>query len=260
MPEDERNRALSPPRTDGSAARQPESLPAHVAVIMDGNGRWAKQRGLPRVEGHRAGARAVREIVTRARELGIPWLTLYAFSAQNWERPEDEVTHLMALLVDFCHSERELMLSRGIRLRVIGDRTRLPDAARAAIAEVETLTAENDAMTLVIAVSYGSREELVFAVRALAEQVAAGAIEPQAIDERAIVDRLWTAGIPDPDLVIRTSGELRLSNFLLWQIAYAELYVEPCMWPDFDAACLDRALDVYAQRERRFGRVDDENT
>lgn len=235
----------------------PEELPRHVAIIMDGNGRWARRRGLPRVEGHRAGARAVREVVTRARALGIPWLTLYAFSSQNWERPEDEVAHLMTLLVEFCASERELLAEKGIRLRVIGERERLPAAARAAIEDVESCTQDYDAMVLVIAVSYGAREELVHAMRALAEEVVRGERSPQSIQANDIESKLWTAGIPDPDLLIRTSGEVRVSNFLLWQIAYAELYLEDCMWPDFDRAAFDRALRAYVSRERRFGRVDE---
>lgn len=245
------------PATAPTASPVQAQIPAHVAVIMDGNGRWAKQRGLSRSEGHREGARAVRAVVTRARELGVRYLTLYAFSSQNWERPSQEVEHLMTLLVEFCQSERDLMLRKGIRLRVIGQRARLPAFARAAIEDVEAATAHNTAMDLLIAVSYGAREELVHAMRALAQDVTEGRIVADAIDEHAIAQRLWTAGIPDPDLVIRTSGELRVSNFLLWQIAYAELYVDPCLWPDFREEALDRALAAFQQRDRRFGRVDD---
>lgn len=235
----------------------PDRLPAHVAVIMDGNGRWAKERGLSRSAGHREGARAVRAVVTRARELGLAYLTLYAFSAQNWERPSDEVEHLMTLLVEFCQSERQLMLDKNIRLRVIGERARLPDFAREAIVEVEEATAKNTAMQLIIAVSYGSREEMLHAVQHLAQEVKNGNLEPEQINAEMISDRLWTAGIPDPDFVIRTSGELRVSNFLLWQIAYAELYVEPCLWPDFREEAFERALLAYQSRKRRFGRVED---
>lgn len=231
-------------------------LPEHVAIIMDGNGRWAQDRGLPRSDGHREGARAVRAVVTRAREIGLRYLTLYAFSSQNWERPSDEVEHLMTLLVEFCQSERQLMLDEGIRLRVIGERQRLPDFARQAIEDVEAATATNGDMQLIIAVSYGSREEMVQAVRAIAKDVQSGRLQPEDIDAKMISDQLWTTGIPDPDFVIRTSGELRVSNFLLWQIAYAELYMEPCLWPDFREEAFEQALLAYQSRQRRFGRVD----
>lgn len=233
----------------------PERLPHHVAIIMDGNGRWALERGLSRSDGHKEGARAVRAVVTRARELGLSYLTLYAFSSQNWERPDDEVAHLMSLLVEFCQSERGLMQREEIRLRVIGERTRLPENARAAIEDVEAATANNQQMQLIIAVSYGSREEMVQAVQKIAEDVKAGALKPSDITADTIADRLWTTGIPDPDLVIRTSGELRVSNFLLWQIAYAELYVDPRLWPDFRAAEFERAIAAYQSRQRRFGKV-----
>lgn len=237
----------------------PERLPTHVAVIMDGNGRWAKLRGLDRTHGHREGARAVRAVVTRARELNIQYLTLFAFSTQNWERPSDEVQHLMQLLVEFCAAEQELMKEQGIRMRVIGERDRLVDAARQAIEEVERATAHNDQMQLIIAVSYGAREELVRAVQRIATQVQAGELAPEAIDASMLSKHLWTADMPDPDLVIRTSGELRISNFLLWQIAYAELYVDDCLWPDFREEAFDRALLAYQARDRRFGRVDSEH-
>ena len=246
--------------TSATTNAQPDStaaagLPTHVAVIMDGNGRWAQQRGLDRAEGHREGARSVRAVVTRTRELGIPYLTLYAFSSQNWERPRDEVSHLMALLVEFCQSERQLMLDKGIRLRVIGERARLPAHARTAIEDVERATESNADMQLIIAVSYGSREEIVDAVRRICQRVKARQLDPRDIDAQTISEHLWTASVPDPDLVIRTSGELRVSNFLLWQIAYAELYIEECLWPDFREAQYDRALEAYSQRQRRYGRV-----
>ena len=234
---------------------EPERLPRHVAVIMDGNGRWADERALPRHEGHREGAKAVREVVTRSRELGLGTLTLYAFSAQNWARPEDEVHHLMSLLVEFCHSELKLMLDNGIRLSVIGQRDRIPGFAREAIEMVEERTRELSDMQLVIAVSYGAREEIVQAVRAIARDVEAGQLAPDAIEERDISSRLWTSAFPDPDLVIRTSGELRVSNFLLWQIAYSELYVDECLWPDFDRERFDEALTSFARRERRYGNI-----
>jgi undecaprenyl diphosphate synthase len=222
---------------------------------MDGNGRWARQRDLPRTEGHRAGAESVRAIVTESRRLGIEYLTLYAFSSQNWSRPQDEVSNLMQLLVEFCQSERQLMVDKDIRLRVIGQRSRLPSYARDAIESVEAATVGNESMELLIAVSYGSREEIVQAVRAIAREVAAGRLEPETIDEDVVDDFLWTRGVPDPDLVIRTSGELRVSNFLLWQIAYAELYVDERLWPDFREEAFHEALASYADRDRRFGRA-----
>lgn len=234
----------------------PERLPTHVAVIMDGNGRWAKMRGLDRTHGHREGARAVRAVVVRARELNIQYLTLFAFSTQNWERPSEEVEHLMHLLVEFCAAEQELMRDKGIRMRVIGERDRLGVEAREAIEEVERATAHNHQMQLVIAVSYGAREELVRAVQRIATQVQNQELTPEDIDASMLSKHLWTADMPDPDLVIRTSGELRISNFLLWQIAYAELYVDDCLWPDFREQAFDQALRAYQSRQRRFGRVD----
>lgn len=230
-----------------------ERMPAHVAVIMDGNGRWAQRHGLPRSAGHREGAKAVRAVVTRARELGLPVLTLYAFSAQNWVRPESEVAYLMDLLIEFCHKEQQLMLDKEIRLRMIGDRAALPPQARFAVESVERLTASNSKMQLVIAVSYGGREELVRAARQLADDVADGVIDPEEVDADAIQARLWTSDLPDPDLLIRTSGELRVSNFLLWQIAYSEIHIASECWPDFDAHAFDEALRIFAMRERRFG-------
>lgn len=231
------------------------ALPRHVAVIMDGNGRWAKERGLERTAGHREGARAVRKIVTRARELGIRYLTLYAFSSQNWKRPSQEVSELMGLLVDFCQSEKQLLLDKDIRFRIMGERSRVPMGARMAAEVLEATTQGRTSMDLVIALSYGGREELVEAARQIAHKVKAGKLREADIDERTVADHLWTAGIPDPDLVIRTSGELRVSNFLLWQIAYAELYVDNRYWPDFDEAAFDEALAAYASRTRRFGGV-----
>jgi undecaprenyl diphosphate synthase len=230
-------------------------MPRHVAIIMDGNGRWAQRQGMVRSEGHRAGARAVRQVVTRARERGLGWLTLYAFSAQNWRRPEEEVEQLMALLVEFCQEERDLLMDKDIRFRIVGDRDRLPVHARQAAEALEELTAGNRSMELIIALSYGGREELVHAARRLAEAARDGRLDPAAIDEDTVAAHLWTADIPDPDLVVRTSGELRVSNFLLWQIAYAEFHIDPRCWPDFDAAAFDEALDAFAHRERRFGGV-----
>jgi undecaprenyl diphosphate synthase len=220
---------------------------------MDGNGRWAQERGMPRSAGHREGAVAVRRVVTRARELGIEYLTLYAFSAQNWQRPADEVDQLMELLVEFCEKERGLLLDKQIRFRVIGERDRLPEHARTAIGYLEDATRDLGSMQLVLAVSYGGREEIVAAARALARRAAAGELDPDAIDEAAVSAALWTHDIPDPDLLLRTSGELRVSNFLLWQIAYAELFVDTRAWPDYDADAFDAALVEYARRDRRFG-------
>ena len=230
-------------------------MPKHVAVIMDGNGRWAKARGLQRTDGHREGAKTVRKVVTRARELGIGYLTLYAFSSQNWTRPKSEVRELMGLLVEFCHKERKLLLDKDIRFRVIGERDRMPLAARKAAEVLEKATRNNASMQLVIALSYGGREEIVEAARALARRAKAGELDPTAIDADMISANLWTADMPDPDLIIRTSGELRLSNFLLWQAAYTELYVDECYWPDFDEAAFDAALEAYRSRQRRYGGV-----
>ncbi|MCO4762048.1 MAG: di-trans,poly-cis-decaprenylcistransferase [Myxococcales bacterium] len=232
-----------------------EQLPTHVAMIMDGNGRWARSRGLGRSDGHRAGAKAVRRVVVRCRELHIPYLTLYAFSAQNWKRPANEVSQLMALLVEFCEGERSLLNDKNIRFRVIGDKARLPEEARQAVSFLEEATEDHTAMQLVLALSYGGREELVHAAKRIAHDVASGALNPDDINEQVVAERLWTADIPDPDVVVRSSGELRVSNFLLWQIAYAELVPDTRCWPEFDAAAFDDALVTYAQRNRRFGGV-----
>jgi undecaprenyl diphosphate synthase len=220
---------------------------------MDGNGRWAAERGLPRVEGHRAGAEAVRRVVRAARELGLPALTLYAFSAQNWARPRGEVAHLMRLLGAFVVDERAELLARGIRVVTIGDVSRLPPFARAPLAALEVASAHNRAMTLCLALSYGAREALTAAARALAADAAAGRLRPGDVTEDALGARLGTSGLPPLDLVIRTSGEQRLSNFLLWEAAYAELYFTPLCWPDFGRAALEAALAAYASRQRRFG-------
>jgi undecaprenyl diphosphate synthase len=230
-------------------------LPRHVAVIMDGNGRWAAERGLPRAEGHRAGADAVRRVVRAARELGLPALTLYAFSAQNWARPRGEVAHLMRLLGAFVVDERPELLARGIRVVTIGDLGRLPRFARAPLAALEVASAGNRDMTLCLALSYGAREALTAAARALAADAAAGRLRPDDVTERELGARLGTAGLPPLDLVIRTSGEQRLSNFLLWEAAYAELYFTPLLWPDFGRAALEAALAAYATRQRRFGLI-----
>jgi undecaprenyl diphosphate synthase len=227
----------------------------HVAIIMDGNGRWAERRGLPRAVGHERGAEAVRRTVTAARQRGLSALTLFAFSTQNWGRPDGEVAQLMGLFSAFLRRERAELLRTGVRLRAIGDRTRLSAEVQAEIAATEAATAAGAELTLCIAVSYGGREDLVRAARALAAAAAAGTLAPAAIDESVVGGALATAGLPPVDLVIRTSGEQRLSNFLLWEAAYAELYFTPCLWPDFGDAELGAALAVYARRERRFGLV-----
>jgi undecaprenyl diphosphate synthase len=227
--------------------------PAHVAIIMDGNGRWAAQRGLPRVEGHRRGVEALRRTVRAAIELGIGHLTIYSFSSENWRRPATEVGELMGLLKRFVRHDLADLHRNSVRVRIIGTRADLSADICGLLDEAEALTAGNRGLTLVVAFNYGSRQEIVRAAQALAREVAAGNLTPEAIDERAITARLDTAGIPDPDLVIRTSGELRLSNFLLWQAAYAELVFTPVLWPDFDRAALEAAIAEFHQRERRFG-------
>ena len=236
-------------------AVQPEGLPRHVAIIMDGNGRWAQQRGLSRVQGHRKGKESVREITEAARELGIEVLTLYAFSTENWERPEREVGALMRLLRRYLRTELAKMMRHGIRLQAIGNLRRLPKEVLAELRSVEHATRANTGMIVQLAVSYGSREEIVSAARRLARGVRDGEIAPEDIDEEMLSGALMTAGLPDPDLLIRTSGEMRLSNFLLWQVAYTELYVTDTLWPDFRRPHFEAALADYRRRERRFGRT-----
>ena len=229
------------------------SAPAHVAIIMDGNGRWAKARGLPRVAGHKAGVEALRRTVRAAPGQGIRWLTLYAFSSENWSRPQEEVSDLLGLLKIFIRRDLAELHRNGVRVRVIGDKQTLKSDIRALLEEAETLTAGNAALRLNIAFNYGGRDEIVRAARALAEQARAGALSPERIDAELFAAHLDTAGIPDPELVIRTSGEQRLSNFLLWQSAYSEFVFLPCLWPDFTAEHLAEALRLYADRDRRFG-------
>ncbi len=231
----------------------PASRPRHVAIIMDGNGRWARRRGLTRLDGHRRGADVVREITTYARELGIGYLTLYSFSAQNWRRPPAEVAGLMRLLEEYCAKERPTLMKNGIRLGVIGSLERLPSSTRTAVRELCEATADNPDMLLTLALDYGGREELLKAFRSLAEAVARGDLTPAQVNEQRVSAALDTGTMPDPDLVIRTSGEHRVSNFLLWQIAYAELCFTDVAWPDFTRADFASALCEYAGRERRFG-------
>jgi undecaprenyl diphosphate synthase len=222
---------------------------------MDGNGRWATRRGLGRVQGHRRGKESVRAVVEKAREIGIEYLTLYAFSSENWQRPEREVNALMQLLRRYLRSEIAKMMRYGIRLRAIGNLRKLPPQVASELREVERKTARNDKMTVLLAVSYGAREEIVAAARKLARQVRDGTLAPEDIDEERFTSALATAGIPDPDLLIRTSGEMRLSNFLLWQLAYTELVVTETLWPDFREKELMAAIDEYRRRQRRFGKT-----
>ncbi len=231
------------------------SLPKHVAVIMDGNGRWAKQNGLPRVEGHRRGADSAREIIRTAGELGIKYLTLYAFSAENWNRPKDEVDALMKYLVHYLKSETKDLNKNNVRLEVIGQIHRLPENVQEHLAKSIATLSKNNGLTLVMALSYGSRIEIVDAVRRISEEVKRGKLDPADINENVISDHLWTRNIPDPDLLIRTSGEMRVSNFLLWQISYSELVITPTLWPDFRKPQFFAALEEYARRHRRFGGI-----
>jgi undecaprenyl diphosphate synthase len=231
----------------------PTRLPRHVAIIMDGNGRWAQRRGLPRVEGHRRGAKSVKEVVRAAREVGLRALTLYAFSSQNWDRPPDEVATLMQLLRDYVIDERAEIMDNGIRLIAIGDVDRLPDFVRDPLEALMRDSSGNRSMTLCLALSYGGRESIVQAARALCELAARGAMQPGELTEDRFSAALQTGGLPQLDLLIRTSGEERLSNFLLWEAAYAELYFTDTYWPDFGREQLSKALESFDQRERRFG-------
>jgi undecaprenyl diphosphate synthase len=232
-----------------------ERLPRHVAIIMDGNGRWAKKRGIARVAGHEAGAENVREIVTHSARLGLDCLTLYSFSTENWNRPLDEIGHLMNLYVRYLIKERTEIMDNDIRMVQIGRRAGLPNEVLRELDETASLSKNNGGMTLCLALNYSSRVELTDAVQNIARRVAAGELGPDRIDEATITNSLYTAGLPDPDLLIRTSGELRVSNFLLWQISYAELYVTDVLWPDFHRQDLNAAIRNYAQRDRRFGRA-----
>ena len=229
------------------------SLPTHVAIIMDGNGRWAKARHLPRVEGHRNGVESVRAVIRAAGEVGVKYLTLYAFSVENWNRPKDEVDTLMKYLARFLKNEIGELNRNNVRLEAIGQIWRLPEAVQEQLAKTRAALARNTGLTLVLALSYGSRTELVEAARSIAEKVKAGGLEPAEINERLVSEHLYTRHHPDPDLLIRTSGELRVSNFLLWQISYAEFVITPTLWPDFRKAQFFEALEEYARRHRRFG-------
>ena len=227
----------------------------HVAIIMDGNGRWAKKRGLPRQLGHKAGVEKVKTITKACSSHGIKYLTLYAFSTENWSRPKEEVNGLMDLLVVFLKNEIEEMHQNNVRIRAIGDLSPLPEKSKKAMLDAIERTKENDGIHLIIALNYGSRSEIVRAVKTLAEDVKINRIDLEAVDEALISDYLDTKSIPDPDLLIRTSGEIRLSNFLLWQLAYTEFYFTDVYWPDFDEEALNHAIETYEKRHRRFGKL-----
>jgi len=230
-----------------------DKLPRHVAIIMDGNGRWARKRTLNRVRGHEEGVESVRVIVRTSRNLGIKWLTLYAFSEENWRRSKKEVDSLMMLLKRFLKTELKEMLTNGIRFQAIGNTDKFPEDVRSVIDNTVKRTAGNSDMILSLALSYGGRQEIYRAVRKIAEKVRSGDIHPEEVTEKLISDSLYTAGMPDPDLLIRTSGECRVSNFLLWQIAYTEIYITPVLWPDFRKKEYLLALEDFQKRNRRFG-------
>lgn len=230
-----------------------KEIPGHIAIIMDGNGRWAAARGLPRRDGHRAGADSVEEVLRACGDLGVKYLTLYAFSSENWKRPQAEITALMGLLAHFLKEKTPVLMKNNIRLRVIGHLERLPMRNQKQLRESMAVTAGNDGLTLVVALSYGSREEIVDAARALMIEAKAGITDPATLDNETFARHLYTADFPDPDLLIRTSGECRVSNFLLWQISYAEIVITEVFWPDFRRSHLEAAIGEYQRRHRRFG-------
>jgi len=235
-----------------------EKLPLHVAIIMDGNGRWARQRGLERIFGHQQGVVALREVIETAAELGIKFLTLYAFSTENWGRPDDEVNALMGIMVQSLNKETETLLKNNIRLRAIGDVNRLADDVRERLSETLKLTSECTGLNLLVALSYSSRWEIIEAARKISEEIIGGKLNPEDIKEEDFEKYLTTSGVPDPELMIRTSGELRISNFLLWQLAYAELYFTDILWPDFGKDDFYRAIIDFQKRERRFGKTSEQ--
>ncbi|HKY62713.1 MAG TPA: isoprenyl transferase [bacterium] len=237
------------------AVPESKKLPRHIAIIMDGNGRWARQRHLPRIEGHRRGSQVVEEIVETCRETGIQYLTLYAFSQENWNRPSDEVLGLMELLKYFLQEKRSKLLKNGVRLRVVGQIERLPEPVLRELTKTIEKTKGCEAMTLILALSYSSRSELTEVVNQLIRQALAEGNASKVIGEEDLARQLYTEGLPDPDLLIRTSGEHRISNFLLWQMAYTELYFTDTLWPDFNRSELQKAISEYQRRERRFGRT-----
>jgi undecaprenyl diphosphate synthase len=236
-------------------AMQDPDLPRHIAIIMDGNGRWAKRRGLPRIAGHRAGVEAVRRTVRACTTLGVEVLTLFAFSSENWRRPKAEVSLLMDLFLSALQGEINRMHENNVRLRVIGDRSAFSKKLQRCIADAESFTGGNTGLTLVIAANYGGRWDIAQAAQRLAERVAAGSLSPQGVTPEALQSHMCLSDLPEPDLFIRSAGEQRISNFLLWQLAYTELYFSDCLWPDFDEAQFQAALSSYARRERRFGRT-----
>jgi undecaprenyl diphosphate synthase len=240
-----------------AAGLDPARLPGHIAIIMDGNGRWARQRGLPRIEGHSRGVQSVRATVEECCRLGIGQLTLYCLSVENWKRPQQELDFLMMLLHKYLVDERQEIMEQNIRFTTIGRRSDLPEGVIAEMDESIRMSKANTGMVLCLAINYGGRTEIVDAIRQIVEQVRNGALDPDAVDETTVDDALYTAGMPEPDLLIRTAGEMRVSNFLLWQISYAELWVTEKCWPDFDAECLHGALHEFANRERRFGGLKD---
>jgi undecaprenyl diphosphate synthase len=244
--------------TDLKSLIIPEKVPSHIAIIMDGNGRWAKQKGMPRVLGHRSGVKSVREVTEGCAEIGVRYLTLYAFSTENWNRPPAEVTALMSLLVDTIRSEIKSLNKNKVRLLAIGDIEALPRSSYEALREGMEETKNNDRLNLVLALNYSAKWEILRAARLLAAAAAAGRIRPEEISEAMFEQALSTHGIPDPELLIRTSGETRISNFLLWQIAYAELYFTPVFWPDFGKRELFEAIVNYQRRERRFGLISEQ--
>jgi undecaprenyl diphosphate synthase len=231
----------------------PARLPRHIAVIMDGNGRWAQERGFPRIFGHRNGAAAVRTVIEECGRLGIEVLTLYSFSSENWNRPSEEVDALMYLAILYMEGERDAMVAYNMRFRLIGRTSELPEEVREAVERLEGATAACTGPMLCIAMNYGSRQEITDACRVIAQRVARGEVSPEGVDQSLVESCLYTAGVPDPDLLIRTAGEMRLSNYLLWQLSYAELHVTPVYWPDFGIEHLHEAIRDFASRERRFG-------
>jgi undecaprenyl diphosphate synthase len=242
--------AITPAQLD------PARLPAHIAIIMDGNGRWAKARNLPRIEGHRSAVQAVRETVEAVAELGIPFLTLYAFSTENWQRPQEEISALMSLLRLMLEQEEQRLIANGVRLQAIGAwETMLPPTLVEHLRKVIARTSHGERLTLTLALSYGGRHEILHAARQLAKAAQEGRLHPDSLTETLFKSYLWTKDLPEPELLIRTSGEQRISNFLLWDIAYTEFYFTPVLWPDFRRQHLYEALWAYQQRERRFGRV-----
>ena len=231
------------------------NIPQHIAIIMDGNGRWARQRGKERSEGHIAGMNSLRETVRNAAETGVKYLTVYAFSTENWGRPQAEVDALMELICKGVEMESEELAKVGIRVKTIGDRNRFSDKVKASLEKIEQMTQAGENMTFVLALNYSSRSEMTTAVQNIAKRVAAGEIKAEEIDDKMISESLYTSFMPDPDLIIRTSGECRLSNFLMWQASYSEFYFTPTLWPDFDKAELEKALEAYSARDRRYGLV-----